>query len=353
MRYLMIGLMGLVCVIGVFAEERNEGPASEKAQKTFKRAMEYLRDRMPDAALEEFAKADKQDGGRCVACQKQLIKYGVDLQRWDFAEAAAGEMVDQADTPMASALAHYELGLILVQEANAKNKQELSERAHDEFSKSLQAYSNFPTAIFVDGMTLARLKRDDEAKTRFEQYVKMRPADDPNRRRAILYIGQPDLARARMAPAFAFTTPEGQRISLDDLKGKVVLIDFWATWCAPCREALPRLQKIAKNFQGQPLAILSISLDDNEQKWKDFVDKNQMTWPQYRDGGFKGPISQLFDVRAIPHTFTIDADGVLQDEHIGDASIEGKLKKLVTHARELQLAEKPAQEISVQPDKKN
>jgi len=52
-----------------------------------------------------------------------------------------------------------------------------------------------------------------------------------------------------------------------------------------------------------------------------------MTWPQYRDGGFTGPVAKIFGVNAIPHTFTIDADGVLQDEHIGDASIEGKLKK--------------------------
>ena len=62
-----------------------------------------------------------------------------------------------------------------------------------------------------------------------------------------------------------------------------------------------------------------------------------MTWPQYRDPeGFKGQMAEMFAVRAIPHTFTIDADGVLQDEHIGDASVEGKLKKLIARAREVQ-----------------
>lgn len=64
--------------------------------------------------------------------------------------------------------------------------------------------------------------------------------------------------------------------------------------------------------------------------------KNEMTWPQYRDGGFNGSIAKMFFVNAIPHTFTIDADGVLQDEHIGDASIEGKLKTRIARARELQ-----------------
>jgi hypothetical protein len=56
-----------------------------------------------------------------------------------------------------------------------------------------------------------------------------------------------------------------------------------------------------------------------------------MTWIQYREGGFGGPVATLFGVHAIPQTFTIDAEGVLQDQHIGDAAIEGKLKKLVSH----------------------
>jgi hypothetical protein len=88
--------------------------------------------------------------------------------------------------------------------------------------------------------------------------------------------------------------------------------------------------------------ILSVSLDSDEQKWKQFIDKNQMSWPQYRDGAFEGPVAKMFLVNAIPHTFTIDADGVLQEEHTGDEAIEGKLKKLVAHARELQPAEASA-----------
>ncbi|HXZ30837.1 MAG TPA: TlpA disulfide reductase family protein [Terriglobales bacterium] len=104
-----------------------------------------------------------------------------------------------------------------------------------------------------------------------------------------------------------------------------------------------RMRNIAKKFNDQPLVLLSVSLD-NEQRWKDFVAKNQMTWPQYRDGGFTGPLSKMFGVQAIPHTFTIDADGVLQDEHIGDAAIEGKLKKLLSRARELEAAGRLAQQ---------
>jgi peroxiredoxin len=170
----------------------------------------------------------------------------------------------------------------------------------------------------------------------------MEPGDSVARQRGLRFANRPELARARMAPAFAVTTIDGKRISMDDLQGKVVLIDFWATWCAPCREALPRIRDIARKFQGQPFVVLSVSVDDDQEEWKKFISKNEMVWPQYCDNGFTGSVAKMFGVKEIPHTFTIDAEGVLQEEHVGDASIEGKVKKLIAKARDLQPAENAA-----------
>jgi thiol-disulfide isomerase/thioredoxin len=320
----------------VLAQDVADGPTDEKAKKTYKDAVNALHEYGRQNALEGFAKADKQDGGHCLACQRQMIKYGIELNEWKTAELAASEMVAEAKSDRETAIAHYQFGVILMNEGLEKRKDEIFKHGHEEVSKALAINSNFPDAIFVDGRMLAQLKQDDAAKARFEQYLKMKSADDPNAHRALRYISRPELARARMAPPFAVTTIDGQRISMDDLQGKVVLLDFWATWCGPCREALPHMQRVAKKFQGQPLVILSVSLDKDEKAWKDFITKNEMTWPQYRDGSFEGTIARKFSVDAIPHTFTIDADGVLQEEHIGDASIEGKLNKLLVRARELQ-----------------
>ena len=336
MRFLHLTLMMVCFLMPVSAQEKSDGPTDEKARKTYQNALKSLHERKTEWALDDFKKADKQDGGHCLDCQKQMIKYGRELGDWKAAELAAEEMVAEARGAKDSAVSHYQFAVVLMEEGLQKHKDEIFARAHEEIGKSLDAYSNFPDAFYVDGRVLAQLKRDDEAKARFGQYVKTKPAEDPNCQRAQRYISRPELARARMVPAFSVTATDGQRISMDDLQGKVVLLDFWATWCAPCREALPHLQKVAKKFQGEPLVILSVSLDSDEQKWKDFIVKNEMTWPQYRDGSFSGPVARMFAVNAIPHTFTIDADGVLQDEHIGDASIEGKLKKLIAHARELQ-----------------
>ena len=93
---------------------------------------------------------------------------------------------------------------------------------------------------------------------------------------------------------------------------------FWATWYGLCREALPHLENVAKKSQSEPLIILSVARDSDELKWKDFITQNEMSWPQYRDGGFGGSVAKLFGAKAIPDTFTIDSDGVLQDEHIGE-----------------------------------
>ena len=130
------------------------------------------------------------------------------------------------------------------------------------------------------------------------------------------------------------TTLDGRQVSMDGLEGQVVLIDFWATWCAPCREALPRIREIAHQFEGKPLVVLSISLDKDQDKWKSFVDKNRMTWLQYRDASSDVSVARIFGVSVIPQTFTIDADGVLEDQHVGDADIERKIRKLVARALE-------------------
>jgi thiol-disulfide isomerase/thioredoxin len=327
----------MTCCTASAQETSSDGaPMSEKAQKTYDEALQYLHARHTDLALDDFKKADKQDGGHCLKCQRQMVKYGLQLEDWKTAESASEQMISEASSQKQAALMHYQMGIVLFDEAQARKKDDVFNRCHEEMTKALAAASNFPDAVYLDGRALAHMKQDDAAKARFEQYVKMIPTDTPDRQRAERYLEEPDLARARLAPPFALTTRDGQHVSLDDLTGKVVLIDFWATWCGPCREAMPHVREIAKKFQGQPLMVLSISVDSDQNKWEDFVTKNEMTWPQYFDNGFTGPIAKLFGVQAIPHTFTIDSDGVLQDEHVGDANIEGKLKKLIKRAQEKQ-----------------
>ena len=330
-----IFLAMLLVAWGAGAQE-SQGPSDPKAQKTYQDALDWIKHGNIAAALDQFRKADKQDGGHCEKCAYKVIEYGLKIGDFKAADAAAQGLIAGAKGPQQTAEAHMARGMVQYREGLDKKKADCFGAADQEFQATIAAYANSPPACFYDGICLARLNRDEAAKAQFTKFLMLAARDDVDRQRAQRFLDNPDLARARLAPAFSITALDGSQLSLDGLAGKVVLIDFWATWCGPCREALPHIRTIAQKFAGEPLVVMSISLDDNEAKWKDFVGKNGMTWTQYRDGS--GSIAKLFDVEAIPHTFTIDADGVLQDEHIGDADIEGKLKKLCARARQLQEA---------------
>ena len=119
------------------------------------------------------------------------------------------------------------------------------------------------------------------------------------------------------------------------MHGRVVLIDFWATWCGPCNQELPHMQKLARKYANDPFDVIGISWDDDESKWKDFIAAHGMTWNQYRDANHS--LSTAFSVNAIPHYFTIDSDGVLTAENVGSGSVaDSRIDRLVQRARQAQ-----------------
>ncbi len=225
MRYVASVLL-LACIVAplLAQETTDEGPRNEKAKKTYQEALNYQHRHMTDAALDAFKKADKQDGGHCVACQKKMIKYGIELRDWKTAENAAQEGVEQAQGDRNIALAHYQFGVVLISEGLERHKDEFFSRAHDELTKALAAVQKFPGAIFADGQALGHLKQDDAAKSRFEEFVKMRPEDSPDRQRALRYISQPELARARNGSGFC-NHYHGQTARFDGRPGRKGRVD--------------------------------------------------------------------------------------------------------------------------------
>lgn len=121
----------------------------------------------------------------------------------------------------------------------------------------------------------------------------------------------------------------GQDWDIAANRGKVVLVDFWATWCGPCRETIPELKSLYANHHAAGLEIVGISLDDSEakgglKKLKDFVVTNKMPWPQYHQGnGWESPFSSSWGINGVPTTFLIDKQGNLR------AVNERKLKERI------------------------
>jgi thiol-disulfide isomerase/thioredoxin len=318
------------------------GPTDPKAVKTFQSALELQRRGEKSWALDEFRKAFKQDNGRCWACLSHAYQLAIGIGAYKDAEEIARQWLPLAQSDAEKASVHYGLAMSLLDQGILDTKKEkYFTESHSEFQQALALKPSLSLAQFYLGVSLAYLHQDGEARAAFRHFLNQDTSAPQLHDRAQRFLDRIDLARARMAPAFELTTLDGRHISMDGLAGKVVLIDFWATWCGPCRQALPHIRDIARKYHDQPLVVLSISLDSDDAKWRDFVGKNEMTWLQYRDGGFGGKIAKMFNVTAIPATFSIDADGVLEDQHVGDAGIEGKLKKMMARAVELQNA-KPA-----------
>jgi thiol-disulfide isomerase/thioredoxin len=118
---------------------------------------------------------------------------------------------------------------------------------------------------------------------------------------------QPGLKIGDQATDASFETLDGDHLWLSNYAGKVVMLDFWATWCGPCKSALPALTRIAKARQGQPFVLISVSEDRDGHPLRDFTASHGMTWTQTWDGN--AAAQRLFKVKAYPTTILVDATG--------------------------------------------
>ncbi|WP_405291782.1 TlpA family protein disulfide reductase [Algibacter sp. Ld11] len=139
----------------------------------------------------------------------------------------------------------------------------------------------------------------------------------------IVTVGKP-------APIFTLKSYENKDISISDYKGKYLLIDFWAYWCAPCIKGFPELKEIRKSYPEDKLAILSISTDKNYDKWIEAVDKHKLPWTQVIDDA-KLPvdISSKYVVTSIPHLLLISPEGNIIYKHKYTDNLTDELKKIL------------------------
>ena len=134
----------------------------------------------------------------------------------------------------------------------------------------------------------------------------------------------------REAPELALPNPDGKEIRLSSLRGNYVLIDFWASWCAPCRAENPNVVKTYAKYKSKGFTILSVSLDNDKEKWKKAIKDDGLVWPNHISDlkQWDSPIPQLYGFNGIPHTVLVNPEGKIVATGLRGPALEQKLEEV-------------------------
>lgn len=132
------------------------------------------------------------------------------------------------------------------------------------------------------------------------------------------------------APKFSAKSPEGKLISLDESLGKVTIVDFWASWCAPCRKENPNVVALYNEYHSKGLNIIGVSLDQDAKKWKDAIAKDNLSWIHVSNLKYwDEPIGKQYGISSIPATFILDAKGNIVAKDLRGDALRAKVKELL------------------------
>jgi peroxiredoxin/predicted negative regulator of RcsB-dependent stress response len=185
-------------------------------------------------------------------------------------------------------------------------------------------------ASFADNLATAAISAGEFGIAR-EVYTALlsRFSDSPNLRQKV----QRDLKRldkvGKPAPSFTSEDINGKAVRLDAYRGKYVLIDFWATWCAPCISELPRLQAAYRTYHDAGFAIIGVSLDESKTAVVDFARARNLPWPQLHNASGSADLVEGFGVSSIPATYLIDPEGTVIRLDVRGKALDEALKRLI------------------------
>ncbi len=138
------------------------------------------------------------------------------------------------------------------------------------------------------------------------------------------------IAMGAIAPGFVSTDTAGNKIDLKGLRGKYTFVEFWASWCPPCREESPTLVRLYHAYKDKGFTILSVSIDKNTTLWKNAIRQDGYTWENVCDlNGYGGPTAALYTVTAVPNSFLLDKNGRIIAKNLRGKELESKLAALM------------------------
>lgn len=293
---------------------------------------DFLRRRRFEDALKSFKRANDLKDKKCAQCFYLMANAYMGLEAYRNVITNCDTVIQWATSDAELQLQAYNLkGVALQRLADIKDLKKLQE-AEASFRQALAVRPDFAEGHFNLGVVLMQQNRDAEGIAELKRFVELAPQDNKVAGSQKM-IENPRRAREPFAPDFSFTTAEGEFVSLDELHGKVVLLDFWGTWCPPCVASLPGLRDLNKKYGKEgSFVMISVSSDGDEAKWKTFVAKEKMVWPQFLDRDHK--VQRVFGVNAFPTYILLDAEGVIKYRAAGmslekEATLEDAINRQV------------------------
>ena len=322
------------------------GPATPPASKSAQGQDQPLSPDMQSALLlmqfgrfqeaaEAFKKAlqhDKPTAMAYLGLAQSYERFGA----FDDALQACDRAIDLAAPGREKANARNAKGLALYTRASQKqppNADDLA-AAEREFRAALELDPTYAIARFNLGVALIKAGNDPVGVGALREYLASGAKGEPAAE-AAKFIENPRRVREQFAPEVTFVTLAGRRFDLASLKGRVVVLDFWASWCGPCHDTIPFLRVLEQRYADQRVTLISVSVDTDRAAWQSAVKQEKMTWTQVMDGD--GRISNEFRVRPIPTAVVIDGEGIIRKWILGfsdsygatlDASVRDALKRL-------------------------
>jgi peroxiredoxin len=308
-----------------------EEPANSAAvTQALMQGDDFLAKKQFRKALEAYRTADKLSHHECAVCLLRMVKIERQVGEFSAALDDAKKAAKAAgDNKVLAAQAHMVRGALLAQMSSKASDKKLRE-SEEEFRAALALDPSQVNTRFNLGFVLLRQERDADGIAELNSFIAAPGADSRLVAKARECVADPVHAREPFAPDFSITTLDGTKISNASLRGEVVLLDFWGTWCPPCRDSVPILTSLRKKFADRPVQIIGVSSDSDEQAWRSFVAQNHMDWSEYID--LSGQVLDAFDVHEFPTFIVLDRDGIIRYRQAGleqytSADLNGAINK--------------------------
>ena len=284
-----------------------------------------LRQGRIDDAVNEFRRAAKLLDEKCAECFQRIGQVYLQEGRLKDAAVALRQAADLK--PPNEAEMYNILGVVLY----LQNEKQSFEDAVVALQKAIElSKGKVVKAYYNLGFALIKSGKEQEGIEVLKKFLELDPgATEVSQARAV--IANIKMVDAKVAPSFSVKSHSGEELSLEKFRGKIVLLDFWASWCLPCRIDMPEVRKIWKQYGGDRFAIIGINLDSSRPPFEAYMKEEGITWLQYYDGlGWGNKISLLYGVYSIPQTVLIDQDGVIRAIGLRGEGLAAKIGELLT-----------------------